>query len=115
MKILTLLATSALTATLAMPFAAQADTLEVSVSKQAPELQRINRPHNGMDKADVERVFGSPFAINGPVGEPPITSWNYDKFTVYFESDTVLHSVLKKMSSNGIVQEQEQEPAAATK
>lgn len=100
MKILTLLTASVLTATLAMPFTAQADTLEVSVSKQAPELQSISRPHNGMDKADVERIFGSPFAVNGPVGEPPISSWNYDKFTVYFENDTVLHSVLKKPASS---------------
>jgi len=96
MKILTLITATTITAALAMSPTVQADTLEISVSKQAPELQNISRPHNGMNKADVERVFGSPFAVNGPVGEPPITSWGYDNFTVYFESDTVLHSVLKK-------------------
>jgi len=105
MKILTLLTATAMTAALAMSSATQADTLEVSVSKQAPELQNISRPHNGMDKADVERVFGSPFAMSGPVGEPTISSWSYDKFTVYFEGNTVLHSVLKKAAPSEAEQE----------
>lgn len=98
MKIITLAMASTLTAALLAAPLTQADTLEVSVSKQAPELQNISRPHNGMDKADVERIFGAPYAVSGPVGEPPITSWNYDKFTVYFEHDTVLHSVLKRQA-----------------
>lgn len=98
MKITTLAMASTLTAALLAAPLTQADTLEVSVSKQAPEMQNISRPHNGMDKADVERVFGAPYAVNGPIGEPPITSWSYDKFTVYFEFDTVLHSVLKRQA-----------------
>lgn len=95
MKIFKLLAVATLSATFTLSVA-QADTLEISVSKQAPDMQTISRPHNGMAKADVERVFGAPYAINGPVGEPPISSWRYDKFTVYFEGSTVLHSVLVK-------------------
>ncbi|EGG98581.1 hypothetical protein imdm_2180 [gamma proteobacterium IMCC2047] len=95
MKIFKLLAVATLSATFTLSVA-QADTLEISVSKQAPDMQTISRPYNGMDKADVERVFGAPYAINGPVGEPPISSWSYEKFTVYFEDNTVLHSVLVK-------------------
>lgn len=95
MKIFKLLAVATLSATFTLSVA-QADTLEISVSKQAPDMQTISRPHNGMNKADVERVFGAPYAINGPVGEPPISSWSYEKFTVYFEGNTVLHSVLVK-------------------
>jgi hypothetical protein len=28
------------------------------------------------------------------VGDPPITRWVYDRFTVYFENDRVIHSVV---------------------
>jgi hypothetical protein len=31
----------------------------------------------------------------GPVGEPPITRWDYDKFVVVFEYNRVIHSVTK--------------------
>jgi hypothetical protein len=30
------------------------------------------------------------------VGDPPISRWVYDHFTVYFEYDKVLHSVVNK-------------------
>lgn len=86
---------SAIAATLiSVPFS-QADTLEISVSKQSPELQSVSRPHTGMTKSSVEQIFGSPQTRGGPIGEPPISNWSYPQFTVYFESDTVLHSVLK--------------------
>jgi len=96
MKIRTLLTASVIAATLTLASAAQADTLEISVSKQSPEMHNVSRPHNGMDKGSVEQVFGSPQAINGPVGEPAISNWVYGQFTVYFEGNTVLHSVLRK-------------------
>jgi len=96
---------SAVAATLALAPTAQADTLEISVSKQSPEMQSISRPHNGMNKTNVEKIFGAPQAINGPVGEPPISNWNYDQFTVYFEGDTVLHSVLRKTAPAEVEQE----------
>ena len=99
MKISALIMASAIAATLATAPLSLAQTLEVSVSKQAPELQTISRPHNGMNKAEVEQIFGSPQAINDSVGEPPISSWSYRQFTVYFENDTVLHSVLRKAPS----------------
>ena len=105
MKIRTLLTASAIAASLTLVSSAQADTLEVSVSKQSPEMQSISRPHNGMDKSSVEQVFGAPQAVNGPVGEPPISNWVYDQFTVYFEGNTVLHSVLRKTAPVEVEQE----------
>ena len=96
MKISTLVTASALVAALLMAPLTQAQSIEVSVSRQAPELQTVSRPHNGMDKAQVEQLFGAPQAVSNSVGEPPISSWGYQQFTVYFEHDTVLHSVLKK-------------------
>ena len=45
--------------------------------------------------ARVERKFGAPLSKKGAVGDPPIASWEYEDFTVFFEYDRVLHSVEK--------------------
>lgn len=95
MKTPKLVMASVIAATLATVPLSQADTLEISVSKQSPELQSVSRPHTGMSKSSVEQIFGTPQTRGGPVGEPAISSWSYPQFTVYFESDTVLHSVLR--------------------
>jgi len=44
-----------------------------------------------MDRVLAE--FGEPNSRKGPVGDPPITVWDYGNFKVYFEYDTVLHTV----------------------
>ena len=80
---------------LTMTSTANAEVVKISVSKQSPEMQAMVRPTSGMKRDDVERVFGAPHSIDGPTGEPPITSWFYADYTVYFEYDTVLHSVLR--------------------
>lgn len=73
---------------------AQADQVRVPVGEQS-QASNIARPLAGMKKADVEEKFGEPLERTGPVGEPPISSWEYRDFTVYFESNTVLHTVVK--------------------
>lgn len=90
MKIQSLLLTAALT----LSGIASAEVLEISVSKQSPELQGLERPVNGMTKEEVDSTFGAPQEMNDPVGDPPISKWVYRDFTVYFEYGTVLHSVL---------------------
>ncbi len=50
-------------------------------------------PGRGMSMAEVERGFGQPDAVRGPVGAPPITRWIYEGFTVYFDQSHVIHSV----------------------
>lgn len=50
-------------------------------------------PGRGMSKAEVRAQFGEPRQTRAPVGNPPITRWDYDGFSVYFENDTTLHSV----------------------
>jgi len=52
-------------------------------------------PNKGMSKANVESNFGSPDSKAGPTGSPPIYYWEYAEFTVYFESDYVIHTVRK--------------------
>ncbi len=75
--------------------AAQAETIQISVSKQAPHKQVIDRPANGMNKNDVERIYGPPREITETIGNPPISMWIYKDFSVYFEYDLVLHTVLQ--------------------
>ena len=71
-----------------------ADTVKIPVGSQG--TQTIERPMPGMDKTDVSLKYGDPAKVNPAVGEPPIASWEYEAFIVYFEYNQVLHSVLKK-------------------
>ena len=54
------------------------------------------RPSRGMTQASVESKYGSPTSVNTPVGEPPITRWEYSDFVVFFEYDKVIHAVVKR-------------------
>ncbi len=75
-----------------------ADELRIPVGQQAPEKQGLEKPKQGITKAQVESKFGEPLEWTDPVGDPPISSWEYQNYVVFFEFDRVLHSVLK---SNG--------------
>jgi hypothetical protein len=72
---------------------ASADTLEMSGSSAATN---DGRPTRGMTQARVEAKYGSPSSVKAPVGEPPISSWEYTDFVVYFEYDRVIHAVVKR-------------------
>ena len=54
------------------------------------------RPTRGMTQASVESKYGAPVARNAAVGEPPISSWEYQNMVVYFEYDRVIHAVKKR-------------------
>ncbi|MBT8421924.1 MAG: hypothetical protein KJP03_02300, partial [Gammaproteobacteria bacterium] len=72
---------------------AAADTLLIEgISPDASAGQ----PARGASKADVRAQLGEPVSETGAVGQPPISSWEYDGFVVYFEYDFVLHSVAKR-------------------
>ncbi len=71
----------------------QADTLQIPIGQQGN--QSIERPSLGMSKEDVEKRFGEPLTWSDAKGQPPISTWEYAEFKVYFESDYVIHSVLK--------------------
>lgn len=55
--------------------------------------QMPSMPDRGSTKASVRERLGEPNRKVPAVGEPPISRWVYDAFTVYFEHDRVLHSV----------------------
>ncbi len=55
-----------------------------------------DRPTRGMTMKKVEASWGAPAMRRSPVGDPPITRWEYPDFVVYFEHDRVIHAVLKR-------------------
>lgn len=72
---------------------AQADTLKMDgMSAGSSDA----RPTRGMTQASVQSKYGSPVNVRAPVGEPPITRWEYKDFVVFFEYDRVIHSVTKR-------------------
>jgi hypothetical protein len=77
-----------------------ADQVRVPVGQQS-QASVIERPLAGMKKQDVEQKFGAPLERQGPVGEPPISRWEYRDFTVYFEYNTVLLPASKAEPDKG--------------
>ena len=72
---------------------AQADVLLIEEVRQS---DRMSLPVNGMSKDDVRARFGEPVQIHDAIGDPPITQWAYDTWSVYFEYKVVLFTVLHK-------------------
>lgn len=50
-------------------------------------------PDRGAAMSTVRDRLGEPQRAIDPVGDPPITRWIYERFTVYFEHDRVIHAV----------------------
>ena len=73
---------------------AYSESVALAVAEQGN--QAVQTPSNGQKKEYVEAQFGAPIERVSAVGEPPISKWVYQNFTVYFEHDTVLHAVLHK-------------------
>lgn len=72
-----------------------AEVIRVPVGQQAAEKRVLEVPRRGTAMAQVERRFGAPLARQPAVGNPPISSWDYENYQVYFERNLVLHTVLK--------------------
>lgn len=60
----------------------------------ASDSSSVMTPRNGITKADVEQKFGMPEERAPAIGQPPISRWVYKDYTVYFEFDRVIHSVV---------------------
>ncbi len=78
---------------LSTPMLAQADTLVIDSARSSAG---IDKPSRGQTMATVESRYGAPQQTVPAVGQPPITRWIYDGFTVYFEGNVVLHSVVNR-------------------
>lgn len=82
---------------------AAADVLLVDSMQSAPALQT---PSAGITMAGVRQTYGNPVteyptvSASGGPQQPPITRWDYNGFSVVFENDRVVHSVVHRASSN---------------
>jgi len=96
-RLRTMLVSLMLPLLLAGPVAA--DVLLVDSIPSAPTLQT---PRAGLSMTTVRQQFGNPVAeqptvsVDGGASQPPITRWDYDGFSVVFERDLVVHSVIHR-------------------
>lgn len=69
---------------------------EVNIPTPSSETTEysIQLPGRGMTMEMVQKRFGDAKEKFSAVGEPPITKWVYKDFTVYFESEFVIHAVV---------------------
>ncbi|MFZ5654222.1 MAG: hypothetical protein ACOY42_07480 [Pseudomonadota bacterium] len=88
------LRTAALAALVAIT-PASAEVIRIPVGTQAMEKRMLETPRRGATQAQVRHRFGEPLQVQAAVGDPPISSWDYENYRVYFEGDLVLHTVLK--------------------
>ncbi len=72
----------------------QADELQMHSVGEQKSMEAVPRPTRGLTMAQVEQRFGEPQEKLPAVGKPPITRWVYGNYTVYFEHQYVLHSVV---------------------
>jgi hypothetical protein len=69
---------------------------DVLLIEEVRERMQRDLPANGMTKEAVRESYGDPAQRHAPVGDPPITRWVYDEYSVYFEHDLVIESVLNR-------------------
>ena len=74
-----------------------ADVLLLDSIQSAPV---VDTPRRGISMSTVRQQFGNPLAEHGAIGEPPISRWDYNGFSVFFEHDLVLHSVKTRQVQN---------------
>jgi hypothetical protein len=74
----------------ATPLAAETLLVDDQVLLKPPSVEL---PGRGSPMTRVETRFGAPRAKHAAVGSPPITRWDYDGFSVYFEYQHVVHAV----------------------
>lgn len=78
---------------LIISFGIQADVIKMPA--EAPQVVTSDAaPVRGMTKNQVESSFGAPHSIIGPIGDPAIYRWDYPQYSVFFEHNYVLHSVV---------------------
>lgn len=69
---------------------------DVLLIEEVRQSERMEVPTNGMTMDDVRARFGEPKEKLAAVGDPPITQWVYDGWSVYFEYRVVLFTVLHR-------------------
>jgi hypothetical protein len=75
-----------------------AEVLLIDSINSAPinSEEGIPRPTRSMTMDQVSQRFGQPNAEHPAVGDPPITRWDYPSYSVFFEYNHVLTSVVHR-------------------
>ncbi len=74
----------------------QMGSADVLLIDRVESKSGLNLPGKSQTMDQVRSQFGDPISESSPVGEPPITQWEYADFIVYFEYSHVITSVVKK-------------------
>lgn len=88
----------------ALASSANADVLLLhGIAKEPPNsASGMPRPARGMKMGQIEERFGTPqerlaaVGTPGSVHQPPIARWVYPNYTVYFENQHVITSVVNR-------------------
>lgn len=80
---------------------ALAEQVRIPVGEQAKTQPMVDMPAKGMSKERVRSLFGAPLEEIPPTGQPPISRWKYQEFTVYFDNNTVIHCVRNFTPTSG--------------
>lgn len=80
---------------------------DILLIEKVRERMLRDLPENGMTMTDVQAQYGAPQQRYSAVGQPPITRWSYRDYSVYFENELVIESVLHH---DAVVREAEQNP-----
>jgi hypothetical protein len=80
----------------AMPLSADVLLMDAISENPANTPEGVPRPVMGQTMEQVEKKFGAPKKMVDAVGEPPIGRWVYEHYTVYFEHDRVITTVLHR-------------------
>jgi len=78
------------------PSAPPAQEASVPVADPVAPMPPIETPAPGSTMDTVRAKFGAPSSEEAPVGQPPISRWEYPGYIVYFEYDKVLHTVVMR-------------------
>ena len=81
-----------------LPAAARADVVQMPAGGSAASVP-ATVPHKGQTMSQVVKQFGEPQVKHPAVGggspkQPPITRWDYNGFSVFFEHSHVVDSVV---------------------
>lgn len=101
MKHKPLLLTASLTATLLLSFSAASHAEILSIGKVVKIATKAETPKRGITKQRVLKKFGKAKKTIFSTGKvtkknPRITRWNYDTFSVIFENNHVVHTVVHR-------------------
>ncbi len=88
--------------TLSFSNLAYCEIIHIPLGQQGTDAN-LSTPTLGQSEEAITTQFGEPLRRITAIGEPPISHWVYEEFTVYFEGDRVIHSVKKFIATDNTI------------